>query len=396
MDSTPYSLDQPLPEGALRPARKARHLYGHYPVFSWPWLRGRTQVFLSAIALYTCFNGISSAYQTGSTSSGLQVALTQFLCFGLMTMAGPGLATWIRYRRWSARREAVWVVIATLCGIAISAVVDLVGSLQVTRLMGEDNATTVGSPPSALLVMNLLVLLLIYGAFGGGLALRAYFTERRRWAAHQQQEALQHARLLASQADLRLGVLQAQVEPHFLFNTLASVRASLREDPHQAEATLDALVGFLRSTIPQLRAEGAVLVSTLRQQVAICRHYLEVMALRTGGRLRYAIDLPDDLAGHSFPPSLLITLVENAVKHGIEPRPGPGSIHLSAASHQGRLQVSVSDDGAGLQPGLGSGTGLANVRAHLAQRYGGHGRFQLTSRPGGGVVAMLDLPMETA
>lgn len=120
--------------------------------------------------------------------------------------------------------------------------------------------------------MNLLVLLLIYGAFGGGLALRAYFTERRRWAAHQQQEALQHARLLASQADLRLGVLQAQVEPHFLFNTLASVRASLREDPHQAEATLDALAAFLRSTIRQLRAQGTVLVSTLGQQVAICRH----------------------------------------------------------------------------------------------------------------------------
>lgn len=119
-----------------------------------------------------------------------------------------------------------------------------------------------------------------------------------------------------------------------------------------------------------------------------------MVALRTGGRLRYAIDLPDDLAEHSFPPSLQITLVENAVKHGVEPRPGPGGIHLSAASHQGRLQVSVSDDGAGLQPGLGSGTGLANVRAHLAQRYGGHARFQLTSRPGGGVVATLDLPME--
>lgn len=396
MEPTPYPLDRPLPAGALTPQRSPRYLYLHYPVFSWPWLRGRTLVFLSALALYATFNGIASVYRTGSMASGLQIGLTQFVCFGLMVMAGPGLASWVRHRRWPARREAPLVIVAMLAGIVFSAVVDFFGSVQVQRLLGGTSTEGLWQPPGELQVANLLVLLVIYGVFGGGLALRAYFTERRRWADHLHQEALQQARIRAQQADLRLGVLQAQVEPHFLFNTLASVRAGLRDDPRQAEATLDALVGFLRSTIPQLRGDGGELVSTLGQQVAICRHYLEVMALRTGGRLSHQVQLPAGLAGHPFPPAILVTLVENAVKHGIEPRPGPGQVTIRAGAEGGRLRVEVSDDGRGLQPGLGGGMGLANVREHLAQRYHGQAHFRLESRPGGGVCALLDLPLEEA
>lgn len=394
MESTAYPLDQPLPAGMLQPRKGPRYLYRHYPVFSWPWLRGRTLLFLGAIAVYTSFNAINVAHRTDSVASGMQVGLIQFLCFGLMVMAGPGLASWVRHRRWPARREALLVVLATLAGVVVSAMVDAVGALQVQRLTGESMPEPGALPPWQLIVANLLVLLLIYGIFGGGLALRAYFTERRRWAEHRQHEALAQARLRAQQADLRLGVLQAQVEPHFLFNTLASVRAGLRSDPLHAEATLDALVDFLRSTIPRLRGDAALLDATLGQQLAICSHYLAVMQLRTGGRLRHRVDVPPDLLDHPFPPSILITLVENAVKHGIEPRPGPGQVTLSAVASDDRLRVAVSDDGIGLQPGIGTGMGLANIREHLQHCFDGNARLLLESRSGGGVTATLDLPRE--
>lgn len=393
MEPLAYPLDRPLPAGMLLPRRQPRYLYRHYPVFSWPWLRGRTLVFLAALALYATFTAVTIIHSTGNPATGIQVGLVQFIGFGLMVMSGPGLASWIRHRRWPARREAIGVVLVVLAGIVVSAVVDLVGSEQVGRLLGEP-----ADPPRlrsyTLLAANLVLLLLIYGTFGGGLALRAYFAERRHWADHQQREALALARERAQQAELRLGVLQAQVEPHFLFNTLASVRAGLRSDPQHAEATLDALVDFLRSTIPRLRADDARIDATLGGQLAICSHYLAVMQLRTGGRLRHEVDVPAALHGHPFPPSILITLVENAVKHGIEPRTGPGRVLLSAEARDGRLRVSVSDDGIGLQPGSGTGMGLANVREHLQHRYAGRARLQLESRAGGGVTATLDLPLE--
>src|SRR5690606_16351596 len=131
---------------------------------------------------------------------------------------------------------------------------------------------------------NILALLVVYGLFGGGLALRAYFSERRRWEEHRHARELEAMAARVREADLRLGVLQAQVEPHFLFNTLASVRALVRQDPAQAEAALDALVAFLRTAIPRLRDDHRLL-STLGQQLDICTSYLAVMQVRTGGRL---------------------------------------------------------------------------------------------------------------
>ncbi|WP_146910358.1 sensor histidine kinase [Arenimonas daejeonensis] len=245
-------------------------------------------------------------------------------------------------------------------------------------------------------VLRVILLATVYGLFGGGLALRAYFSEGRRFTDNRRRQELDALRTQKQQADLRLGLLQAQVEPHFLFNTLASVRALVRQDPAQAEATLDALVDHLRATIPKLRDGEAMLHSTLGQQLDICASYLALMKLRMGGRLSYAVEAEASLRQQAFPPLLLITLVENAIKHGIEPQPGPGRVEVRASVKGERLVVSVVDDGAGLQPGLGSGVGLANVRDQLATRFGDRATLSLRGLPGRGAVAEIQLPLEPA
>ncbi len=166
----------------------------------------------------------------------------------------------------------------------------------------------------------------VFFCLGGGLALRTYFREQGTWVDAQRARELARLRQERNEADLRLTVLQAQVEPHFLFNTLASIHSLIRPDPTRAEATIEALVDHLRATLPKFRAEIGSPHSTLAQQIEVCSSYLAVMKVRLGHRLRYAVDVPEHLRSHTFPPLMLISLVENAIKHGIEPSPA-GECH---------------------------------------------------------------------
>jgi LytS/YehU family sensor histidine kinase len=187
------------------------------------------------------------------------------------------------------------------------------------------------------------------------------------------------------------------VEPHFLFNTLASVRSLVASDPQRAAQTIDALAKHLRATMPKLRAEPG-LSSTLSEQFAICSSYLELMKVRLGDRLQVDVRLPAELHDAAFPPLLLISLVENAIKHGVEPKPGVTRVALIARAiddgDRERIEVQVEDDGAGLKLGVGEGTGLANVRAQLLTRFGAAASFELLERAGGGVLARLTVPRE--
>lgn len=399
---TGYPLQQALPADVLAGGNAAWSRYRQYPVFSWPWLKGRSLLFIGVIAPLALLAGVVATVNLRDYGAGLLMFALQFAAFTLMATTGPALATWVRHRRWQEAHERRGVVVAVLLGIMVSFVVDYTASAKVVELVElqagiakPSRSPEVGPLAQRVaLVANLGFLLLVYGLFGGGMALRAYFSERSRWLAHRQRLELDAARMQARDADLRLGVLQAQVEPHFLFNTLASVRALVRQEPAQAEATLDALSDFLRATIPRLREGEAVLHSTLGQQLDICTAYLAVMQVRMGGRLHYGVQCDQRLREQSFPPALLITLVENAIKHGIEPRPGEGRVEIAVERLDGRLQVQVSDDGAGFQPGPVAGLGLHNVRAQLAQRYGEHACLRLRSRPGSGVIAEVEVPWE--
>jgi sensor histidine kinase YesM len=221
----------------------------------------------------------------------------------------------------------------------------------------------------------------------------AWASDRRKEAHHRRE--LDELRRYREEANLKLLVLQAQIEPHFLFNTLASLRALLREDVGQAEAMVDALVRHLRAVLPVMREQTAD--STLADQLSICSSYLELMQIRLENRLTYRIDVPADLQATSFPPLMLVTLVENAVKHGVEPKIGAARICIEAervARPSGvTLTVRVTDDGVGLSMGLGNGLGLRNIREQLAVRYGESAMLALSSRPEGGTVASIQIPL---
>jgi sensor histidine kinase YesM len=215
--------------------------------------------------------------------------------------------------------------------------------------------------------------------------------EARALAAMHKAEAERH--LLSKQAvEAELKLMQAQVEPHFLFNTLASVQYLTETDPPKAGALLGHLIDYLRAALPELRARS----STLGREIALAEAYLRVLEMRLGARLSFTLDVPAELREHPFPPNLLISLVENAIRHGIEPSRDGGTITLAARRDRDSLVVSVTDTGGGLgaSPNPGRGVGLSNVRERLAALYGDRGRFDLQSVTPRGARATIALPYE--
>ena len=206
-------------------------------------------------------------------------------------------------------------------------------------------------------------------------------------------EAERH--LLSKQAvEAELKLMQAQVEPHFLFNTLASVQFLTETDPPAAHRLLGHLIAYLRAALPQLRASS----TTLGQEVELAEAYLNILHTRIGARLAFSLDVPAALRGHAFPPNLLISLVENAIKHGIEPAADGGTIEVRARQVAERLIVEVSDTGRGIieaEARPGGGVGLANVRERLAALYGPRARFTLSPVEPRGTRATLEIPVDS-
>jgi sensor histidine kinase YesM len=226
----------------------------------------------------------------------------------------------------------------------------------------------------------------------GGYDLPAYLFEQRRLLEAKRQREVLTLRTEKTEADMQLAVLQAQIEPHFLFNTLASVRSVILTEPERAVATIDALSDYLRSTLPRLRNGAVMEMPTLGTQIEICKNYLELMKIRMGGRLDFQIDVPGKAARAPFPPLLLLPLVENAVKHGIEPKPGSAIISIRAILSDRALKVMVEDDGLGLRAETGSGLGLANVQAQLRNYFGDRASLNVAAAESGGVCATIAVP----
>ena len=194
------------------------------------------------------------------------------------------------------------------------------------------------------------------------------------------------------EAEARLSVMQAQIEPHFLFNTLASIRRLYETDAGAGRAMLQHLVRYLTASLPALRAER----STLGRELALALAYLEVQKARMGRRLAVDVDVPAALHEVEVPPMMLATLVENAVIHGLGPLPEGGRIGIEARARDGRLTLAVSDSGVGLREVWGAGIGLSNIQSRLHTAFGESAALCLANADGRGVVATIDLPVAHA
>jgi signal transduction histidine kinase len=209
-----------------------------------------------------------------------------------------------------------------------------------------------------------------------------------RAAAVLHEAELNGIRLQSELAAGRLQVLQAQIEPHFLFNSLANVRRLLRTDGEAGRAMLGDLMRYLESALPRMRDDS----STLARETELVQAFLAVHQVRMGARLQVHVDVPAGLGTRVVPPMMLLTLIENALKHGLAPLPEGGAINVRAVEEGGRLLLRVIDTGRGLVPGSGGGTGLANIRARLKAMYGAGAALSLRLNEPRGVVAELDLP----
>ncbi len=191
--------------------------------------------------------------------------------------------------------------------------------------------------------------------------------------------------------EARMEALQAQIEPHFLFNTLGSIDQLIQTDPPRASKMQQSLIRYLRSAMPQMR-EGSR--PTLGQQVNLCSAFLEIMAVRMEGRLQSVVIVPEGLKSAVFPSMMLQTLVENAIKHGLEPKPEGGLLEIGAEIVDGQLAVHVRDTGIGFMPKAEGGVGLANVRERLKALYNGRAELIISVPPAGGTCATIKVPYE--
>ena len=233
---------------------------------------------------------------------------------------------------------------------------------------------------------------ILFTVLVGGIALN-YFATRETLAkeATARSEAQRHA----LEAQLRL--LRAQLDPHMLFNSLANVRSLVREDVNRAELMIDQLIVYLRSALAASQTESVA----LSREFAQLRAYRDIMALRMGPRLSYRLELPAELERAEVPPMLLQPLVENAIKHGLEPKVGPGSIEVVARATAAGIEIRVSDSGLGLPADEDAGPsarpanssyGLQHVRDRLRAVYGPAARLSLERRDPTGVCAVVFIP----
>jgi len=316
---------------------------------------------------------------------GLGSALASTVIVGLGAMLVFGLfEQWPkRLPRWLER----WVL--QVAGVAVAIPV---GTVLIFWL-----STAPGAPPfrddperwAAFMILTLHALFI-----GPWAALAALLRQKDAFARHQALAfELARSQLERQASDARLRLLQAQVAPHFLFNTLANVQALVDAGSPQARVVLRSLVAYLRAAVPHLDEPA----TTLGQELELVQAYLELMHMRMPDRLQFALHVDDAARALRCPPMTLLTLVENAVRHGIDPSEEGGRIDIRVQRRGERCVVHVGDTGAGLQPTNGGlGTGLTSLRERLELTFGGDAEMRVTARRPSGVTAELEFPAREA
>lgn len=341
---------------------------------------------LLVVAVDTVIAGCLTLARGGSTSFLAQFVHAQAI----------GLLTWmlIDFGRFAVQRPqgdeertgwpAGWRGIALpVFGVVAG---NLGGGLLADFLLGRDRWTLLLLSPA-----ELAGHLVLYIVLGGSVSYFFWATGRGRYLANLVAAKRREA------AEAQLMLLQSQLEPHMLFNTLANLRVLIGTDPARAQALLDHLIAFLRSTLAASRAQE----HTLADEFERTADYLALMKIRMGERLSTELQLPPELAPVAVPTLLLQPLVENAIKHGLEPHVAGGRLSVVARREDDQLVVAVRDTGAGLAPSEGapggSRFGLAHVRQRLATRYGGAASLSIhAAEPGdAGTLATVRIPLRT-
>lgn len=412
--------------------------YRNYPVFSRTWFRYRVTAFFYTFVAMLLLGALMVFAKEADWKIFGAIVVPAFVAAMSLATLGQAMAMWVRKQGYSAKKEGVLLVLSILLGGALSVgASNLSESLAKWVIYGDaqyefsdkhrdkakasakpvaadttapSNTSSASAAPASTekkekkdsLFASVLFKVIAFFPFafviaytGSVFDLWFFFRQRKRLIEVQRQQELQRAQDARREAELRLSVLVAQVEPHFLFNTLAGVRSAILTEPARATAIVDHLVDYLRSTIPQMRGDGSSEQGRLAKQLEAARAYLGLMQARIP-RLTYSVE--SELKDAAFPPLLLITLVENAIKHGIEPKIGAAHIAVTARyfdeGEEEKLEVKVEDDGVGFGGATsGSGIGLANVRDRLESMYGKRASLVLKARAEGGVAAIITLPL---
>lgn len=347
----------------------------------WPAGTARDLVYTFVVGLGFClfFFGIY-AYNVPSEHLGRQlwndfvIAMAiSYTCHGLYGLGDRFLGSW--QRKLQGWRRVAYYMAVPVCGVFAGY---YLGMVLLSPTGARRNIFTPGVVLSFAIVAVMVSCVLMF----------AYLMRER--------ELLAKARLEAEKrrvVEAQLRMLQAQIEPHFLYNTLANAVALITPAPDNARLLLERLIDYLRATLAASR--GAE--TTVRREVDTIKAYLDLMKLRMGERLRYRIEVPDAASSLPLPPMLLQPLVENAINHGLEPKIEGGEIVLAARIEASHLRVSVSDTGAGFQPDArrkpGGGVGLSNLRERIAALYGKDGSLTISEQAAGGVSVVLRIPL---
>ncbi|WP_379678068.1 sensor histidine kinase [Massilia consociata] len=380
-----------------------------YPIFSKTWFVYRMRSFRTPLILFALVILVVAAVVAPPRAEEhlLRFYLTfpaLWLVVATALMLGRALAVVVHRRRWSPRREAAGIVCALLLGMVVA--------LALTPFVRTGGEPAQGRAPTAQEIaearddrlVNLIIWIPVVVWLAGPFDLVAYFRQRRLLREAALQAQADHYKNQRNEVEAQLSVLASQVEPHFLFNTLSGVRAAMLSDPDRGIVMIDHLIDYLRSTIPQLRADRSRTFVTLGSQLDSVQAYLGIIQARMP-RLDVQVECAPALRNAAIPPLMLISLVENAVKHGIELKKGPARIRVAAAridragaggdNGDGMLEVTVADDGVGFGAAAGSGIGLSNIRERLKHLYDGTAALSLHANPGGGVTAGIVLPLRT-
>ncbi|WP_166793445.1 sensor histidine kinase [Pseudoduganella plicata] len=363
--------DSPVLADATIPSARSR----------FPWRRLGKDAFPLVGLVILCALIVTYAFGDGSD---FLASLVISACIGTISFC---IIDGVRLAVWGESRRPHWLAFGAVIAVGVPAG-QIFGARLAGLLLGMElkQLHTLGTTrTSGMLLFTLLAT--------GGVTL--YFAGRDRLARAEAAAAQERARAeaverQALQAQLQL--LQAQIEPHMLFNTLANLQGLIAIDPPRAQRMLDQLIQFLRGTLSSSRSQA----TPLAQEFTLLDAYLGLMAVRMGERLSYSFDLPEPLRTVRIPPMLLQPLVENAIAHGLEPTIAGGHVGIAARREGDLLLLTVTDNGRGPDAGPGkegTSVGLSNTRERLKALFGERSGVTLDAAPGGGAIARVTLPM---